>query len=396
MKGWFKLLNDPDRAFESCVLSEAVSSHRPVSISFSYGEGENKYLYVLPYERKKGQLRFVCMQVATGKTNPDPRNSSPTCALAEHQVCLLLADGEGLIQTASAKVPKEFGFTSDNLVGRHLSDLFAPADWSMISACLPDTNEPTLNCAFRCMDGAKRDVQVKTFSMPDGYTLYGICDATRPQLNEEITLINTRERRRIGQDLHDSIGQLLTGISLLSRSLANGLKRDGSSGGADAAQISELADDANNQIRQISRGLMPSDIVRHGLFASLQNLARTTTVSCGVICESQLDETVTFADRAVETHLLRIAQESVNNAVRHAGATRIDIIVSQVDGLPQLEIRDDGKWKGIEEDSGGIGMKTMQYRASAICGELQVGPVEQGGTAVVCRLEVDESLETRA
>ncbi|MEE9369739.1 MAG: sensor histidine kinase [Pontiella sp.] len=391
---WFKLLNDPEHAFESFVLREAVATHKSVSVSFTYGEGQSKYLYILPYERNAGNWRFICMQVASAR--PNPGAPSARCALAEDRVCLLLADSQGMVVSVSSKVPQSFGFSSGGLVGMKLSDFFAPADLGMIISCSPDTNESILSCVFHCLDGSKREVEVKKYSSTDGCMLYGICDVTRLQINEELIQVGTRERRRIGQDLHDSIGQLLTGISLLSRSLANSLQRDGNSGDADAAQISELADDANNQIRQISRGLMPSDIVQCGLFPSLENLARITTNSCGLLCEVQLDETVEFADSAVETHLFRIAQESVNNAVRHANATRIDIIVSQSNGMPQLEICDDGMWKGIQKDSGGIGMKTMQYRATAICGQLNIGPSEQGGTTVACRLEVDELLETKA
>ena len=141
---------------------------------------------------------------------------------------------------------------------------------------------------------------------------------------------------------------------------------------------------------------MPSDIVQSGLFPSLRNLARITTESCGLHCAVELDETVEFADSAVETHLFRIAQESVNNAIRHANATRIDILVSQVNGMPQLEINDNGQWKEMQENSGGIGLKTMQYRATAICGQLNVGPSGNGGTTVVCRLEMEDLFETRA
>jgi PAS domain S-box-containing protein len=393
---WYKLLGEPDRAFESCVFKETLATQKPASLTFSYGEGERKFLYVLPYERKNNKWRFICMQVATERPDPDKAGTPSICTLSEDRVCLVLVDSSGTILSASPKVPEAFGFISESLIGMSLSDLFVSADLGMIASCSPDTNESITSCVFRCLDGSKRDVEVKKYSLPDDCMLYGICDIARPYFNEEITQVSTRERRRIGQDLHDSIGQLLTGISLLSRSLANSLKRDGNPGDADAAQISELADDASNQIRQISRGLMPSDIVNRGLLESLRDLARITTDSCGLRCEVQLDETVEFSDGAVETHLFRIAQEAVNNAVRHANATRIEIVVCQVNGMPQLEICDDGVWKENLEASDGIGMKTMHYRASVICGQLSIGPADHGGTNVVCRLEVDELLETRA
>ncbi len=393
--GQFNILNHPDQSLENCVLAEAIATGQPASMAFSYGEGLQKFLYILPFERKKGKWRYACMQLGMEPPNPDTAKSPCLAALSEGRVCLLLADAQGSILAASAKVPEEFGYTPEMLQGMMLSDLFTQADMGMISACSADTNESILSCVFHCLDGSRRDVEMKKYSAPDQCNLLAICDVTRPKLNEEITQVSTRERRRIGQDLHDSIGQLLTGISLLSRSLANSLQRDGNPGDADAAQISELADDASNQIRQISRGLMPSDIVHRGLFASLRDLARITSESCGILCEAQVDETVEFTDGAVETHLFRIAQEAVNNAVRHAGASRIDIVIEHYKGMPQLTVRDNGSWKGDLGLGGGIGMKTMEYRASVIGGQLKVGAMEQGGTHVVCRLEMEELFETK-
>ena len=394
-KDSFQYLNDPDRAFYSHLLTEALATRESTSVSFAYGKGRHKYLYVLPYERKWGKWRFACLQVTTARPDPDGAATQRVSALFEDRVCLLLVDARNFVRVASSKVPPPFGHAPEDLMGKNLSDLFSPADLAMINSCSPDSNEAILSCVFYGLDGGRRDVEVKKYSAADGNMLLCVFDVTRPQFNEEVTQISTRERRRIWQDLHDSIGQVLTGISLLSRSLANGLERDGSASSQDAAQISDLADDASNQIRQISRGLMPSDVVRRGLFASLLDLARVTTESCGLLCEATLDESVVFPDGAVETHLFRIAQEAVNNAVRHSGASRIDILVAEAEGMPKLVIQDDGRWRNILENAGGIGMKTMQYRATVINGHLNIQKNERGGTVVVCQLAAEDLLETK-
>jgi PAS domain S-box-containing protein len=393
--GGFNLLNNPASAFDHILLCNAVSSRKPVSISFNEGSQRAVFFNVLPYEYKRGRFHFACLQVAAEPSDPETESAAFTVALRESRAGLLLADARKSVLAASSVVPEAFGYSSEKLVGKNLSDLFGAADLGRIYSCAPDTNESVLNCVFQCMDGSKRDVEVKKYSATDDCMLYAVCDVTRPQLNEEITTVATRERRRIGQDLHDSIGQMLTGISLLGRSLANGLKRSGNAAHEDAAQISDLADDASNQIRQISRGLMPADIVHHGLHASLDNLARMTTASCGVQCETAIDEMIVFSDGAIETHLFRIAQEAVNNAVRHSGGSHIYITISEEDGLPQLEIRDNGRWRNIIENEGGIGMRTMEYRASAINGQLNIGQVPGGGTRVLCRLEADDFREIR-
>lgn len=392
----FRFLNEPGPGIESGLLAEAVSTRRSCSVSFSYGEGLSKYLYVLPYERKKGQLNFACIQVAVDRPDPDDAAPAYACALNEGKTLFLLADEDNRIVAASPRVPAPFGYSAESLQAIRLEDLFGPADVSMIQSCAPDTNKPILSCVFHSLDDSRRDVEIFKFKVTDGCTLFGISDVTRSQLNEEITAVTTRERRRIGQDLHDSIGQVLTGISLLSRSLANRLERLGSSDSGDAKQISDLADDASNQIRQISRGLMPSEVVQRGLFSSLRELARQTADSCGFTCDTRIDERMEISDGAVETHLYRIAQEAVTNAVRHSGGDQITISITDADGNPKLEIRDNGRWRNIMENQGGIGLKTMEYRASAINGQLNIGKTETGGTCVSCRLEAEEILETKA
>lgn len=386
----FPLLRDPVNAFDSFVVREAVASQSPVSIAFTYGAGRHKYLYVLPYKRKKGRLYFACVQIVMESNDSSDNVSHVVSALSGDRACLLLVDQDNTVLSAGSRVPEAFGFDLGQLDGMQLANFFTPIDLTIIKNSDADTNESVIKCVFRCVDGSRRDVEIFKFSSANGCYLYGIFDVSRPTFNEEITQVSTRERRRIGQDLHDSIGQLLTGMSLLSRSLANELKRDGCKQHEDAAQISELADDASNQIRQISRGLMLSEVVHHGLFASLCDLAEVIKSSCGMQCEVQIDETVNFVDGAVETHLFRIAQEAVNNSVRHSGASRIDIHVSQAQGRPKLVVQDNGTWKGNQDIGNGVGMKTMEYRASVIGGKLQVGPTESGGTQVVCHLEKSE------
>jgi len=390
----FQFMETPSRIAENPILYDAIRTRSAVSMSLSFGEGRRKYVYVLPYERKKGRWRFACMQVTTPPSNPDVAEQPCVCALAEERMCLMLVDSVHAIRSVSSRVPESFGHAAEDLVGTNLLELFKESDFEVLQACTADTNESILGCVFTCLDGSRREVEIKKFSAADQCTLYGICDVSPRQRMEDFAEVTARERRRIGQDLHDSIGQTLTGMSLLSRSLANVLQRDGHVGSVDASQISELADEASNQIRQISRGLMPSEIVQHGLYKSLRELARNTTATCDVSCETQLDDTLEFPDVAVETHLYRIAQEAVNNAIRHAAASRIDIIVSEINGMSQLNVVDDGRWIQPEEDVVGIGLKTMEYRAAAIGGVLHIGTSPQGGTQVVCRLEI-ESLVTK-
>lgn len=390
---YFLLLGEPEGAVESGLLSEAASTGEPVSIAFSYG-GRSKYLYVLPFEQQ-GKHFSACVQLTLDRPKPDEALPACASALKEGRALFLIADEADRILAVGPRVPEAFGYSAEHLHRTGLGDLFGETDLSVLKSCSPDTNESILSSAFHCLDGTRREVEVKKYTAARGCTLFCICDVARVQLIEEVSAVAARERRRIGQDLHDSIGQMLTGISLLSCSLANSLERSGSLDSRDAKQVSELADEASNQIRQISRGLMPSEVVHRGLHASLRELASFTTQSCGLACSAQLDEGIEINDGAVETHLFRIAQEAVNNAVRHSGGDQVTIYVSDVNGNPMLEICDNGRWRHIMENQGGIGLKTMEYRASVINAQLNISRAETGGTRVTCRLEAEEYLETK-
>jgi len=368
------------------ALRVAEQTFEPSSGITVYGGGRRKQLYVLPYECKSGTWNFACVQVLS-----DPLfNAEPS-----PDACFFLVDSANVICTVSPHIDGLFIATAENLMGHNFSEFISEVDLSRVSSSPVDTGISVDDCVFHCLDGSRRDVVIQKFSLPYSFVLYALFDVPPPAVNTEIGDVGARERRRIGQDLHDSVGQLMTGMSLLSRSLANRLLREGNPAASDADQISTLADEASDQIRSISRGLMPSDIVQRGLFESLHELSKITTDSCGIECVSRIDESVVFGDRAVETHLYRIAQEAVNNAVRHAGASRIEISVSMDRGMPQLMVSDDGIWKVPAEDLNGIGLKTMAYRATAIGGYLTVGVNNAGGSRMVCRVVVDEGFATR-
>lgn len=390
----FRLLDEPGDAAQGGLLSEALSAGEPLFMSFSCGSGKSKQLHVLPYERKRMNYT-VCVQAVLDQPDPDGAHPSYVNALHDGRAFFLLADEAEHILGVSPRIPEDLGYSAEDLREMRLHQLFGRADMRLLKSSSADTNKPALSCVLYGRDGVRLDVEIMKYTAPDGCMLLGIGDITRPQLNDEVAGVAARERRRIGQDLHDSIGQMLTGISLLSRSLANSLERSGSSDSGDAKQISELADDASNQIRQISRGLMPSEVVHRGLHASLRELAAFMTESCGLTCDAMLDDAVEINDGAVETHLFRIAQEAVNNAVRHSGGDRVVIYVSDVNGNPKLEISDNGQWRNILENQGGIGLKTMEYRASAINAQLNISRAETGGTCVTCQLEAEEYLETK-
>jgi len=214
----------------------------------------------------------------------------------------------------------------------------------------------------------------------------------RVALEREIVTISIRERERIGRDLHDSLGQTLTGISLRLHGLSDGLAREGSAHAATVRQLMEVMRTAIEETGNVSRSLLPVAPLRHGFSRALRALAKEVSdqsvATCLVHCSDEDD----VVDGDVATHLLRIAQEAVTNALKHGKARLIEIRLQRTADELSLEVVDDGIGIALEhERAGGIGLRSMAYRTRMIHGQLSVSAQDGGGTRVSCRCPFSES-----
>lgn len=208
----------------------------------------------------------------------------------------------------------------------------------------------------------------------------------RDAIQREVLAIAEHEQRQIGQELHDGVGQELTGLGLMAQSLVQRLpdvvveKRI-------ALRLSAGLDSVHQQIRELSRGLIPVHVESRGLMAALDNLAARTAEASGIEVTAECPEWVELPDHATATQLFRIAQEAISNAVRHGKPRHIRLsLLTEPNGL-RLRIRDDGAGiQGVPDQGDGLGLKIMHYRAGQIGGVLQIGPTLGGGTVVSCTL----------
>jgi signal transduction histidine kinase len=207
----------------------------------------------------------------------------------------------------------------------------------------------------------------------------------RKRLEREILAIGERERRRIGQELHDSIGQQLTGIAIMSRVLEQKLRRRHVPEAGDAEEIARLASQALAETRQLSRGLYPIDLDENGLTSALSTLAGVTQNVFGVRCMFDTQTPVAVSDSSAAVHVYRIAQEAITNAIRHGQARNIQIGLTSDGNYATLVVRNDGVAFPRElPENKGMGMQVMRHRAEMIDGVLTVNRGTQGGTEVVC------------
>ncbi len=195
-----------------------------------------------------------------------------------------------------------------------------------------------------------------------------------------------RERQRIGQDLHDGLCQLLTGIRWKSQSLQERLALRAPAETRRVRKIIGLLTDAIKQARGLVRGLQPVENVPDGLMSALHQLAGSTRGLFGVACRCDIVRPVLVPEHNAATDLFRIAQEAINNAIKHGRARRIQIDLAQSNGTIILKVTNDGRPFPRRSGATGAGLKIMQYRARRIGATLQFCAGARGGTSVTCSL----------
>ena len=220
----------------------------------------------------------------------------------------------------------------------------------------------------------------------------GIDITERKQLEKAILEISAREQRRIGQDLHDGLGQHLTGIAFMAKVHEARLAEQKRSEADDAAKLVKLVNEAIHKTRELARGLLPVVSESHGLMSALQVWTAEVEDLFGVSCRLQCESPVLIHDVTTATHLYHIAQEAVNNAMKHGGARKIVIELKAEQGRGRMAVYDDGK--GIVEGperTQGMGLHIMHYRAGMIGGALEVRRDSAGGTVVACNFPMNEN-----
>jgi PAS domain S-box-containing protein len=260
-----------------------------------------------------------------------------------------------------------------------------------------NTRENHFESYWTGRDGVARLIAWSTTVLPAGtdtpaYMVVSGMDITeRKHLERTILDIGAREQRRIGQDLHDGLGQHLTGIAFMAKVQEQKLAERQLPEAADAGKIVRLVNDAISRTRELAKGLAPVVVEAHGLMSALQLHAADVEKLFGISCCFQCDPPVAISDPRVATHLYYIAQEAVTNALKHGRAQNILIRLSRLDGRGTLVIRDDGK--GLiapAENHGGMGLQIMRYRAGMIGGTFEISSEKTQGATVTCKFPLND------
>lgn len=240
---------------------------------------------------------------------------------------------------------------------------------------------------------AKRDERFMEI-MPDvGIQLGHVIE--RKRLEKLIADATEQEQRRLGSDIHDGVGQELTGLRYMAGTHADVLAEQSSPEAEIAQRIAEGLGTVQKGLRSIISDLVPVELDEKGLVAALRSLAERIAYSQDIECEFECDPAVAIEDASLATHMYRIGQEAVNNAVKHARARRITIMLIQEDGELTMCIMDDGiGMKRKAESQRGVGLRSMAFRAGLIGARLDIHPGEFGGTIVECRVRLSNGIPT--
>src|SRR5688572_23335181 len=364
--------------------------------------GERRWIHlanqpVIDFDGSITRYIGVVHDITDRKANEEVLRSQALAVEVMHEG-VSLSDSGGVIRMTNPAFDRMFGAITGSLIGKHLSQLpcYPPLDRRIAeSADDPATRAGAPLVSELTVRGAQDGegtlfVEATITSLVlrgERFWLTMLQGATaRRQLEREVLEASNREQQRIGNDLHDGLGQELTGIALLLRGLENRAEREAAALSPAIEEVALLVNDAIFTTRALARGLSPVTFDRGGLALALEELARRLSAMFHINVRCEADDTL---DRGLESvnalHLYRIAQEAVTNAAQHgsAGQVQIELRCDGERGL--LRIEDNGHgFNPAMQQSKGLGLRIMHYRAQMMAGSLRIESTRTQGTVVSC------------
>lgn len=298
----------------------------------------------------------------------------------------------GSIQSVNRATERLFLYSPPELGGESFSLLLPVQFRDPIQYLINDPHRPGQSqngqwpreiCCLR-RDGSVFPAELTVNEIPELglHTLIFHDVSSRKSLEREVVEAASSEQRRIGQDLHDTLGQELTGLNLMAQTL----RANPEIGVPLIERISHGLRECQHRLRSIMRGLLPVSVDHEGLMAALSDLAdRTGRENC-VECQFECPAAVSIKNNLVATHLYLIAQEAVHNALKHAQPRTIRVTLVAHDHL-LLRIADDGRGMTVRSANGsGLGLRIMRNRAEIINAVLEITPALPTGTVVTCKI----------
>jgi signal transduction histidine kinase len=213
----------------------------------------------------------------------------------------------------------------------------------------------------------------------------------RQRLENELLEIAENERRRIGFDLHDDLGQKLTGVSMMIKGLEQQLSAQNHPLAADAGRVSGLVEELTQRAHDFADQFIALNAEGSDLPSVLEQLAANVKRMFGIACDCRIDATIPALSEQVIMHLYKISQEAMSNAIKHGKAKRVSIGLSNGGQTLRLTIENDGAPFSPTASKHRLGLRIMRYRANSIGATLEIKALEKAGTAVTCSVPLGGS-----
>lgn len=309
---------------------------------------------------------------------------------------IAVIDDGGLIDSFNPAAERLFGYDAKEVVARHTPELLftfdtnGPEDWQARLTRFSERTMP-VDLVGKRKDGSTFPAQMSISKISDDEHIRFIAvvrDVTeRQQLEQELLRIGERERLAIGRELHEELGQSLTGLGLISKSLVRSTRSGLSADPDDLQQIVDQIQETDYLAKKLFRDLVPVENIQTGLQEALRNLAKSLEREYRIVTTLHAEEAAWVGDQIIAVHLYRIAEETIRSAVEDREAGRIDITIGRSDDSFFLRIEDDG---ADHHEIPPALPDRLILRANIIGARLTVQAVRKGRTVVTCTIPVGE------
>jgi PAS domain S-box-containing protein len=388
--------------FFTRIDREVLNSHQSIDIpdeTLTTRDGNVRYLHTrkIPIHGPDGQAQYL---LGISEDITDQKSAAEERRLFfNHAMDLMcIANLDGYFQQVNPAFVEALGYTSEELCSHPFIDFVHPDDRDNTMAAARKLSEGKIVVAFDnryfCKDGSIRWLTWNATANIEMKKIYAVARDTTEQrkMEEQIIQAGLKEQERIAHDLHDGLGQILTGLAYKGKLIEQMLLAGEKPVAAQAAEIVRLANRASEQARSLARGLDPV-VLREGLVMALNDLAHTTKEVFGIECYVEHDAEGDGIEKITASQLYRIAQEAVNNAVKHSKSKIISIYLTNDRTAVTLVVMNDGpELTGEIKRKDGLGFQTMHYRTKMIGGALAIIPSPTGGLIVRCTVRKHDGI----
>jgi two-component system CheB/CheR fusion protein len=318
---------------------------------------------------------------------------------------VMIADIHGNIHDCNDEFLRIIGYSRVDLPLRWIDMTppeWLPLDEAAIEQCKTKGVVPTWEKEYVRKDGSRIPIllAVAMLDMEAGTCICPVLDLSdRARLEKALLEQSETERRRLGQDLHDGLGQHLTGLAFLTKALEERLQNGGSAAAAKhAAKIAKLAEEAVSKARSLAQLVCPVDMRPGGFIQAVARLAANIEEIFNISCSFTGRKGIVVHETSTAIHLFHIIQEAITNAIKHGHAKSIRIHLSTRKDRLTLTVRDDGVGMPAEpHEDGGMGLNIMRHRARMVGATIEHGRGQDGGTVVTCTVHrlADENQRKR-